>query len=97
MKNPFVKNDNSALIASITLGSVAVGGLAYLLISGKGSSMMQQMTGQFTRLRNMMGGNKGADTGKTEDNVDHTAYLHEPHKAPKTDREALLKHEILHS
>ena len=82
MKNPFVKhNNNTALIASLALGTAAVGTAAYFLISNKGTSWRQQMMDRF-----------GFGQNEVEEEPDHTAYLKKPHKSAKTDRDELLHH-----
>ena len=39
----------------------------------------------------------GKDEDGDQEEPDPQAYLHHPTKAPKTDRDALLKHEVLHN
>jgi len=84
MKNPFKKKDNTLLIAGIAIGAAAAS-LAYLFLTESGTAVRQQLAGYF-----------GKD-GNEDENEDPQAYLHHPAKAPKTDREALLKHEVLHN
>lgn len=90
MKNPFEKENHTSLIAGLIIGTAAAGTAAYLIFTGKGASIRQEISSSFDRIRNTL-------MGITEPEPDnHTmAYLHKPHKAPKTDREALLKHHIL--
>ncbi len=83
MKNPFVKHNNTALIASLALGTAAVGAAAYFLISEKGSNWRQQIMERFGFAQNNQA---------EPQEVDHTAYLKKPHKATKTDRNDLLHH-----
>lgn len=90
MKNPFEKEKHTGLIAGIIIGSAAAGAAAYLIFSGKGATIRQEICSSFERIRNTL-------MGTTEPNhEDHASdYLQKPHKTPKTDREALLKHQIL--
>ena len=82
MKNPFVKhNNNTALIASLAVGTAAVGAAAYFFMTEKGSNWRQQMMNRF-----------GFGQNQAEEEVDHTAYLKKPHKSAKTDRDELLHH-----
>lgn len=37
MKNPFEKQDNSAFIATVLIGSIAAGAIAYLYLTQSGS------------------------------------------------------------
>jgi len=41
MKNPFAKNDNSALIGSIAAGAALAGGLAWLLLTDSGGKALE--------------------------------------------------------
>ena len=86
MKNPFKKSDNTLLIAGIALGAAAVS-VAYLFLTKSGADVRQLLSGYLRR---------GSDTDG-EQETDPQAYLHHTTKAPKTDREALLKHELLHN
>ncbi len=82
MKNLFVKrNNHTVLIASLALGTAAVGAAAYFLMSEKGINWRQQMMDRL-----------GFGQAETEEEVDHTAYLQKPHKAAKTNRDDLLHH-----
>jgi len=91
MKNPFEKNDHKVLIAGIAIGTVAAGAAAYLFLTETGSGIRKQLGGHLTRLKTaFMGGEQPAEEPHPAD------YLKKPHKAPKTDREALKRHEILH-
>lgn len=84
MKNPFVKqNNNAVLIASIALGTAVVGAATYFLMTGKGSSLRQQLMERFGFAQNNQA---------EQQEVDHTAYLKKPFKAAKTDRNDLLHH-----
>lgn len=85
MKNPFKKKNNTLLIAGIAIGAAAAS-LAYLFLTESGTAVRQQLAGYF-----------GKDETDDNDDEDPQAYMHHPGKAPKTDREALLKHEILHN
>ena len=84
MKNPFKKKNNTLLIAGIAIGAAAAS-LAYLFLTESGTAVRQQLAGYF--------GKDEADNSEAED---PQAYMHHPGKAPKTDREALLKNELLH-
>jgi len=96
MKNPFQKEDNTGIIVAAVVGAVAAGAAAYLLFTESGSSVREKIADQFNSLRNSISGsNSGEDASQQEHHHDQS-YMQEPHKAPKTDREKLLKHEILH-
>ncbi len=85
MKNPFVKNTNhTALIASLALGTAAVGAAAYYLMSERGTSWRQQMMDRL-----------GFGQAETEEETNHTAYMQKPRKASKTDRDDLLHHSTI--
>ena len=86
MKNPFKKKSNTLLIAGIAIGAAAAS-LAYLFLTESGTAVRQQLAGYF---------GQGQDDSDDEDQ-DPQAYMHHPGKAPKTDREALLKNELLHN
>ncbi|QKJ30326.1 hypothetical protein HQ865_11345 [Mucilaginibacter mali] len=91
MKNPFERRDNTVLIASLALGTVAVGAATYFVLSEKGAALRQRVTDQFSRVRNLFGGST------LEEHTEPTLeYARKKAKKPKTDREALLHHEILH-
>jgi hypothetical protein len=92
MKNPFDKKYSSGLIAGIALGTVAAGAVAYLLFTETGTRVRKDLTGHLNRILDALKG-KEADTEPEEDHS--MDYLHKKHKAPKTDREDLLKHHIL--
>jgi gas vesicle protein len=85
MKNPFAKQDHTALIASIAIGSAAAGAATYLFTTEKGAELRRKIvdvvTGWFS---------------KTEEVVeDHTAYLKKPHKSRKSDIQEVLEHGII--
>ncbi len=85
MKNPFKKKNNTLLIAGIAIGAAAAS-LAYLFLTESGTAVRQQFAGLF-----------GREQENENEEQDPQAYMHHPGKAPKTDREALLKNEILHN
>ncbi len=89
MKNPFEKDDHKVFIAGIIIGSVAVGAAAYLFLTETGGTVRRELAGHFSRIRASFigGGQETADDPKQ--------YLQNPVKQPKTDREALMKHEIM--
>jgi hypothetical protein len=89
MKNPFERRDNTVLVASVVVGSVAVGAAAYFLLTEAGAAVRERLITQFGRVRDLF--------GSTADEVaaPEVDYIHKRKKLPKTDREALLKHEIL--
>ncbi|MBV8389934.1 MAG: hypothetical protein JO080_09070 [Mucilaginibacter sp.] len=90
MKNPFEKSDHKVLIAGVIFGSLAAGAAAYLFLTKSGGAVRQEIAGHFNRLLTAFTG------GEQEPAEDHTRdYLQHPVKKPKTDREALLKHEII--
>jgi len=80
MKNLFVKHDNTALIASLAIGSVAAGAAAYLFMTERGSNMRQSLMERLGFMRNE----------PISENDNHTDYLKKPHKQPKTDRDELM-------
>ncbi|MES2376866.1 MAG: hypothetical protein V4553_09820 [Bacteroidota bacterium] len=89
MKNPFEKENHTNLIAGVIIGTAAAGVAAYLMFSGKGAVIRDEICSSFDRIRNTL-------MGTEPEHDDHAMdYLQKPHKAPKTDREALLKHEII--
>jgi hypothetical protein len=90
MKNPFVKERHNGLIAGLIIGSVAAGVVSYLMLTGKGAAIRQDLCDTFARLQNTVFG-----THEQEDDDHAVDYLQKPHKAPKTDREALLHNQIL--
>ncbi len=79
MKNPFVKHDNTTLIASLAIGSVAAGAAAYLFMTERGSSMRRSLMERFGFMRR---------DPIQEDN--HNDYMKKPRKQPKTDRDELI-------
>jgi hypothetical protein len=86
MKNPFKKKDNTVLIAGIAIGAAAAS-FAYLFLTESGTAVRQQLAGYF-----------GQEQDQSDDEEqDPQAYMHHPGKAPKTDREALLKNQVLHN
>ncbi|MFD0750537.1 hypothetical protein ACFQZS_10310 [Mucilaginibacter calamicampi] len=85
MKNPFKKKSNTLLIAGIAIGAAAAS-LAYLFLTESGTAVRQQLAGYFDR-----------DVDESDEDEDPQDYLHHTAKAPKTDREALLRHEVLHN
>ena len=91
MKNPFEKNDNRLLIGGVIAGSVIAGAAAYLFLTETGSSVRRQVADRLDRLKESIFG-RGAEPIVEE----VPEYRQKPHKAPKTDREALKKNEILH-
>lgn len=91
MKNPFEKNDHKILIAGAVVGSIAAGAAAYLFLTETGSQVRQQLAGHFGRMRDAFMGGRAE-----EPQSEPQAYLQHKDKAPKTDREKLLKHEVLH-
>ncbi|GAB3917744.1 YtxH domain-containing protein [Mucilaginibacter boryungensis] len=89
MKNLFKQKNNNVLITSIVIGSVAAAAVTYLLLTESGATVRDQLAKQVDRLRDLI---TGAEKEPEETAVD---YMHKKPKAPKTDREALLKHEII--
>jgi gas vesicle protein len=90
VKNPFEKNDHKALVAGIIIGSVAAGAAAYLFLTVTGTSVRKELAGHFSRMRDAFIG------GEPEPSEDHAKdYLQHKGKKPKTDRLAVLKHEII--
>lgn len=88
MKNPFVKQDNSVMVVSIALGSVAAGAAAYLFLTEKGAGIRNQMTDKLGWLGKLFAKNEQA-------NEHDTSYLEKPRKAPKTNKNELLHHEVI--
>jgi len=46
MKNPFVKQDHTFLIASIAVGSLAAGAAAYLFLTESGAETREKLFGK---------------------------------------------------
>ncbi len=90
MKNPFEKNDHRILIGGVIAGSVIAGAAAYLFLTETGTSVRRQVANRLERLKQSFFGRVEPIVGEVPE------YLKKPHKAPKTDREALEKNEILH-
>ena len=91
MKNPFERNDHRILIGGVIAGSVIAGAAAYLFLTETGGSVRRRIADRMDRLKESIFGN-GAEPiveGVPE-------YMQKPHKAPKTDRGALKKNEIVH-
>jgi len=78
MKNPFARHDNTALIASLAIGSVAAGAAAYLFMTEKGNNMRHQLMERLGFMHN------------EPIQQNHTDYLKRPQKQPKTDRDELI-------
>lgn len=66
------------MAVSLAIGSVAAGTAGYLFLTKSGTSLRHRISGWFSK--------------SEPDNIDHTAYLKEHHKAPKTDVNELLHH-----
>jgi len=79
MKIPFVKHDNTMLIASVAIGSVAAGAAAYLFMTEKGKTMRQSLMERF-----------GFMSSEPVQEDQHTDYMKKPRKQPKTDRDELI-------
>lgn len=84
MKNPFARHDNTALIASLAVGSVAAGAAAYLFMTERGSNMRHQLMERFGFMR----------SEPVSDN-NPTDYMKKPHKQPKTNRDELAHHNTI--
>lgn len=91
MKNPFEKNDHRILIGGVIAGSVIAGAAAYLFLTEAGSSVRRQVADRLDRMKESI---FGPDAEPIVEEVPE--YLQKPHKAPKTNREALKKNEISH-
>lgn len=90
MRNPFEKDDHSALIAGLVIGSVAAGAAAYLFLTENGGSIRRKIGDQLLALR------KSFMAEPEEAPIDHSMdYMHPKKKAPKTDRDFLLHHDII--
>jgi gas vesicle protein len=92
MNNPFEKKDNTALIVSVAIGSIAAGAATWLFMTERGSVVRDQISTQLDKLSALFK-NKAVEE-VTEEHAPQ--YTHRKAKAPKTDREALHKDEILH-
>lgn len=90
MKNPFEKNDHRILIGGVIAGSVIAGAATYLFLTETGSSVRRQIADRLSRMKESIFG----ETAPIVEEVPE--YLQKTHKAPKTNREALKKNEILH-
>lgn len=91
MKNPFERNDHRILIGGVIAGSVIAGAAAYLFLTETGTSVRRQVADRLDRLKQSIFGNE------VEPVVEQVPeYLQKPRKAPKADRDALKKNEILH-
>ena len=88
MKNPFVKQDNSALIVAVAIGTVAAGAAGYLILSKRGAGIRKQISAQLDKLRALI-------TGPEPVNEHAMDYLKPKKKAPKTDKNELLHHEVI--
>ncbi|MBW4891433.1 hypothetical protein KXQ82_17020 [Mucilaginibacter sp. HMF5004] len=88
MKNPFVKNDNTGLVAAIAIGSVAAGAVTYLFTTERGAGVRQKIADYAMQLRKSFGGQKEEEHHKAFHPAEHL-------KAPKTDRKSLQHHEII--
>ena len=93
MKNPLVKQDNSLLFAGIAIGTLAAGAITYVLLSDNASGIRTFVTDQLSSLIDKISGS-GKEEEEAEEHSSHE-YNHPKHKAPKTDREALLKDMII--
>lgn len=88
MKNSFQKNDHKLLIAGIAVGTVAIGATAYLLLTETGAELRERVTNQF----NTWFGRQQQEAAVPET----PAYMQHKGARPKTDREHLIKGDILH-
>jgi gas vesicle protein len=91
MKNPFERNDHRVLIGGVIAGSVIAGAAAYLFLTETGSSVRRQVVDRFDRMKQSIFGNGAEPIVEAV-----PEYMQKPSKAPKTDRQALKKNEILH-
>lgn len=82
MKNLFAKTNNNTLVTTIAVGSAVAGAATYLFTTEKGAEIRKQLADTVTNWFRK----------PVVDEVDHTAYLEKPHKAPKSDREEILAH-----
>ena len=90
MKNPFEKNDHRILIGGAIAGSVIAGAAAYLFLTETGTTVRRQVADRLSRMKEAIFG------GSVDPIVEAVPeYRQKSHKALKTDREALKKHEIL--
>jgi hypothetical protein len=92
MKNPFEKESHSALIAGMVIGSAAAATAAYLLLTENGGAVRRRIIERLLALRNSL----MAVPAEEVPNEHANDYMHPKMKAPKTDREELLHHEIIH-
>lgn len=93
MKNPFERNNHKLLISGIVIGTVATSAAAYLFLTENGKQVRSRLNGQLAKIRNSFSGKQEIQANIQRD---PSAYLKHKTKAPKTDRDALHKHELLH-
>lgn len=91
MKNSFEKNDHRILIGGVIAGSVIAGAAAYLFLTETGSSVRREVANRLDRMKQSIFGHGAEPIVEAV-----PEYLQKPHKAPKTNREALKKNEISH-
>lgn len=89
MKNPFQKEDHTVLIAGLVIGAAAAGTAAYLFLTENGGEIRRTIGDKLLALRKVF-------MAEPEAHDEHALdYMHPRMKQPKTDREALLHHEII--
>lgn len=91
MSNPFKKRKYTTLGTGLVLGSVAAGIAGYLFYTKNGAEVRNMLADKIDQLRLKFFAQQQPD-GETDETPE---YMVHHQKAPKTDREKLLKGEIL--
>lgn len=74
MKNPFVKEDNTALIISIVAGSLAAAGITYLFLTDSGADVRKSIKKQLKeKAKDVASGVVSKKTGISKKLVKKTA------------------------